>query len=101
MPTSWPSESKIHHSTAVRQRRNLTVKNFYGNILLFAIAMSAAAQQSAVPQKDKSSAEVWTVIRAGSLIDGKSDKPRGDQVIIIRGNHIESISDAASAKIPA
>jgi imidazolonepropionase-like amidohydrolase len=42
-----------------------------------------------------------TVIRAGTLIDGKSDKPRRDQVIIVRGHHIESVSDAASAKIPA
>jgi imidazolonepropionase-like amidohydrolase len=41
-----------------------------------------------------------TVIRAGTLIDGKSDKPRRDQVIVVRGNHIESVSDAASAKIP-
>jgi imidazolonepropionase-like amidohydrolase len=42
-----------------------------------------------------------TVIRAGTLIDGKSDKPRHDQVIVIRGNRIEGVSDAASAKIPA
>jgi len=42
-----------------------------------------------------------TVIRAGTLIDGKSDKPRHDQVIIIRGNHIESVGDATSSKIPA
>jgi imidazolonepropionase-like amidohydrolase len=41
-----------------------------------------------------------TVIRAGALIDGKSDKPRHDQVIIIRGNKIESVADAASAKTP-
>jgi len=42
-----------------------------------------------------------TVIRAGVLIDGKSDQPRRDQVIVVRGNRIESVSDAASAKIPA
>jgi imidazolonepropionase-like amidohydrolase len=42
-----------------------------------------------------------TVIRAGVLIDGKSDKPRKDQVIVVRGNRIESVSDAANAKIPA
>ncbi len=42
-----------------------------------------------------------TVIRAGTLIDGKSDKPRHNQVIVIRGNLIESVSDAASAKTPA
>jgi len=42
-----------------------------------------------------------TVIRAGTVIDGKSDTPRHDQVIVIRGNRIDSISDAAAAKIPA
>ncbi len=42
-----------------------------------------------------------TVIRAGVLIDGKSDQPRRDQVIVIRGNRVESVSDAATAKIPA
>ncbi|MGA8341933.1 MAG: hypothetical protein WB781_08345 [Candidatus Sulfotelmatobacter sp.] len=41
-----------------------------------------------------------TVIRAGTLIDGKSDKPRRDQVIVIRGNRIESVGNAANAKIP-
>ena len=42
-----------------------------------------------------------TVIRAGVLIDGKSDNPRRDQVIVIRGNRIENVSDASNAKIPA
>jgi imidazolonepropionase-like amidohydrolase len=42
-----------------------------------------------------------TVIRVGVLIDGKSDQPRRDQVIVIRGSRIESVSDAATAKIPA
>ena len=41
-----------------------------------------------------------TVIRAGTLIDGNSDSPRRDQVIVIRGNRIEIVSDASSAKIP-
>jgi len=42
-----------------------------------------------------------TVIRAGTLIDGKSDQPRHDQVIVIRDKRIEGVSDAATAKIPA
>jgi imidazolonepropionase-like amidohydrolase len=42
----------------------------------------------------------FTVIRAGALIDGKSDAPRRNQVILIRGNRIESVSDAVAAKIP-
>jgi imidazolonepropionase-like amidohydrolase len=41
------------------------------------------------------------VIRAGTLIDGKSDAPQHNQVIVIRGDLIDSISDAASANIPA
>ncbi len=67
----------------------------YGWIVLLAVVMSAAAQQ-----KDNRDSEAWTAIRAGSLIDGKSDKPRRDQVIIVRGNRIESVTDAANAKIP-
>ena len=59
------------------------------------LTVLVGAQQAAPP-----SAQV-TVIRAGTLIDGKSDKARHDQVIVIRGNRIESVSDAASAKIPA
>jgi imidazolonepropionase-like amidohydrolase len=40
-----------------------------------------------------------TVIRAGTLIDGKSSSPRRDQVIVVRGNRIESVS-ASGASIP-
>ncbi len=63
--------------------------------VLFAIAICASAQENSSPVLHP-----FTVIRAGTLIDGKSDAPRHDQVIILRGNRIESISDAASAKIP-
>jgi imidazolonepropionase-like amidohydrolase len=41
-----------------------------------------------------------TVIRAGALIDGVSNSARRDQVIIVRGNVIAEVSDAAAAKIP-
>src|SRR5437899_3726139 len=41
-----------------------------------------------------------TVIRAGTLIDGKSGEPKKNQVIVIRGNRIESVQDAASANVP-
>jgi len=57
------------------------------------LSVSATLGQSIAPA-------AVTVIRAGTLIDGKSDRPRHDQVIVIRGNHIESVSDAASAKTP-
>jgi imidazolonepropionase-like amidohydrolase len=58
-----------------------------------AVSFSAVAQSTPVPSV--------TVVRAGTLIDGKSDTPRHNAVIVVRGNRIESVSDAASAKIPA
>jgi imidazolonepropionase-like amidohydrolase len=71
------------------------VKNFHW-MLLLALCVNACAQESSL-----ASPQTVTVIRAGVLIDGKSDKPRRDQLIIIRGNRIEGVSDAASTKIPA
>jgi imidazolonepropionase-like amidohydrolase len=65
-------------------------------LLLVFIAVSAVAQNTS-----SAPAQQITVIRAGTLIDGKSSQPRRDQVIVIRGNHIESVSDAASAKTPS
>ena len=62
-------------------------------IVAFILVSSVLSQTTAPP--------AVTVIRAGVLIDGKSDQPRRDQVIVIRGNRIESVSDAAAAKIPA
>ena len=53
------------------------------------LAVSAVATEAPV-----------TVIRAGTLVDGKSSAARRDQVIVVRGNRIESVGDAASAKIP-
>ncbi len=41
----------------------------------------------------------YTVIRAGTLIDGKANPPRHNQVIVIRGNRIDSVSDAGTARI--
>ena len=49
----------------------------------------------------QSPAQPAVVIRAGVLIDGKSDQARRDQVIVVRGNHIDNVFDAASAKIPS
>src|ERR1700724_3861153 len=66
-------------------------------LFLFAVVICSNAQQ------DNGSPVLhpFTVIRAGALIDGKSDSPRHNQVIVIRGNRIESVSDAAGAKVPA
>jgi imidazolonepropionase-like amidohydrolase len=62
-------------------------------LLLAAAAAAVAAAQSAP-------SPAVTVIRAGTLIDGKSGSPRRDQVIVIRGNRIESAGDAGKTPIP-
>src|SRR2546426_866377 len=48
------------------------------------------------PQKEE-----LTVIRAGTLIDGKGGPPRANQVIVVRGYRIERVQDAAAGEIPA
>ena len=64
---------------------------------IVALALGLAAQENGGPPALRG----VTVIRAGTLIDGKSDSPRQNQVIVIRGNRIESVSDSGSAKVPA
>ena len=59
------------------------------------VLVALAASLSSVAQNNESAPPTTTIIRAGTLIDGKSDTPRRDQVIVIRGNRIESVSDAA------
>ena len=54
---------------------------------LLCFAVSAGAQQV-------------VVIKAGTLIDGKSDSPAHNKMIVVRGNRIESVGDA-SATVPA
>jgi imidazolonepropionase-like amidohydrolase len=72
-----------------------SMRNLLGrSSLWFLLTGSAVFGQSSATQ-------AITVIRAGTLIDGVSDKARHDQVIVVRGNHIESVSGAANAKIPA
>jgi imidazolonepropionase-like amidohydrolase len=65
-------------------------------IVAVGISLTVAGQN-----RDAPALQSVTVIRAGMLIDGKSDSPRRNQVIVIRGNHIERVGDAAAAKISA
>jgi len=50
-------------------------------------------------QTAASSAFPLIVIRAGTLIDGASEAPRKNQLIFVRGEHIEKVADA-SAPVP-
>ena len=51
-------------------------------------------------QTKKAEEKPLTVIRAGTLIDGLSGAPRKNQLIFVRGNRIEKVTDGAAA-IPA
>jgi imidazolonepropionase-like amidohydrolase len=67
-------------------------------VLGMCLTLAATGQE----QKEGNAAPpAFTAIRAGTLIDGKSDTPRHDQIILIQGKRIDSVSDAASTKIPA
>jgi imidazolonepropionase-like amidohydrolase len=41
-----------------------------------------------------------TVIRAGTLIDPRAEQPKRNQVIVIRGERVEAVGDAAAVKAP-
>jgi imidazolonepropionase-like amidohydrolase len=58
-------------------------------LLLAAIAAAAAAP---APE---------TVIVAGALLDGRSDRPRPRQVVVVRGNRIAAVSDDSASARPA
>ncbi len=67
---------------------------------LLAFALAAICLSATLSSGQTNAAPTVSVIRAGTLIDGKSATAKHDQVIVIRGNRIESVSDASSAKIP-
>jgi imidazolonepropionase-like amidohydrolase len=75
---------------------------FAARAALSACLLVAATQhfQTASAQSNAPIATALTVIRAGSLIDGASNAPRKNQLIFVRGDRIEKVSDA-SAQIPA
>ncbi|MGA9567536.1 MAG: amidohydrolase family protein [Candidatus Korobacteraceae bacterium] len=66
-------------------------------VLLFVLLASwvgVAAQTASTPPPQV------TVIRAGMLIDPRADEPKHNQVIVIRGERVETVGDAASVKVP-
>jgi imidazolonepropionase-like amidohydrolase len=63
--------------------------------LLLATIVAVAQQQSSNP------AQTVTVIRAGVVIDPNASAPLRDQMIVIRGNRIESIGPSTGGELPA
>ena len=70
------------------------MKAIYTFILFLLCSSSLGAQQPAAAKP----VEPVTIIRAGELIDGVSNAPRRNQVIVIRGDRIESVGDAATLR---
>ncbi len=67
--------------------------------LLSCLVLASTGVVEAQSPPSPSSASV-IVIRAGALIDGAGGSKRKDQLIVIRGQRIQKIADAAGASIP-
>ncbi len=65
------------------------------SVILVLSFVACAQQTSAAP----SESEHYTVIRAGTLINGRPEPPRHNQLIVIRGNRVDSVSDRNTASI--
>ena len=65
-------------------------------LLIFSLAIAASTLRA---QSPATSPDQITVIRAGTLIDGSNASPRKNQLIFVRANRIEKITEA-SAQIP-
>jgi imidazolonepropionase-like amidohydrolase len=78
----------------VKSDRSTARVIFFLLIFLLLVTFQLTAQQAgnAAPPS-------VVAIHAGTLIDGKSG-PRHDQVMVIRGNVVESVGDSATAKVP-
>jgi imidazolonepropionase-like amidohydrolase len=63
--------------------------------------LSAVVLLGLVPAVASDAADSVVVIKAGTLIDGRSDQPRRNQNIVVRGQRIEAVGDAASTPVPA
>ena len=70
--------------------RSIRLLPFLAVLLCHAFAQTAAPNQPQV-----------TVIRAGTLIDPRTDTPKHNQVIIIHGTKIEAVADDRALKAPA
>ena len=65
------------------------------------VALSLVMILCAAGVAQNSAPAAVTVIRAGTLIDPRTDAPKHNQVIVIRGDRIEAVGDAATVKEPA
>jgi imidazolonepropionase-like amidohydrolase len=96
--TFSPATANIHgapHAERCGSIQEGAMRRFLTALIGAAVGLAAAAAAPAHAQ------DRVTVVRAGRLLDGKSEQARTNQVIVIRGNHIASVGDAASTQVPA
>ncbi len=67
-------------------------------IIVGLVTLTAIGQSNPPPARQTPQ---LTVIRAGTLIDPRVSEPLHNQLIVVRGNRVESISEAASTQVPA
>jgi imidazolonepropionase-like amidohydrolase len=65
-----------------------------------AVAVLCVVLPGALVAAEPAKPTAATVIRAGVLIDGVAAAPRKDQIVVVRGNRVESVGDAAAVKVP-
>jgi len=68
--------------------------------LLFLCFLALACEHNCGQVSSAGTTPALTVIKAGVLIDGETETPRKNQLIFVRGERIEKVTDA-SAAIPA
>jgi imidazolonepropionase-like amidohydrolase len=88
----------------MRRRLRQAIARHQGQImkksLLLLILSLAIAATTIHAQSPAASPDQITVIRVGTLIDGSNAQPRRNQLIFVRANRIEKVTEA-SAQIPA
>jgi imidazolonepropionase-like amidohydrolase len=72
----------------------------FAGLLVALVCLAVVVHAQNAPGTNANAAQL-TAIKAGTLIDGTSDAPKMNQVILIRGNKIVAVGDAASTSIPA
>jgi imidazolonepropionase-like amidohydrolase len=74
---------------------------FLKKLLLIVFALLPLSAPALAQSASGSATAPVTVILAGTLIDGASNTAHSNQIIVIRGDRITSVGDAATTPIPA
>src|ERR1051325_1276377 len=106
----WPQEDAVRRcckegdiGASYARCEEGVMRNRSFRIALWIVCATIAGLTSGEPargQNTPQAAAAVTVIRAGTLIDGVSETPRKNQLIFVRGERIEKVTDAGAAIPP-